>query len=132
MADPAFAAAPNTTPIPHMKVTLRIILFFALCLSPVFAEIAPKPVELPSTARLPGVDLAEGLTQITGVAISPLLGVSTVGAWKYFHTPEARRAQLPWFCRPYVWVTAFCLLGLCFLKDFLGRPPLLLLKSPST
>lgn len=33
---------------------------------------------------LPGIGLAEGISEITGVAISPLLGVSTVGAWKYW------------------------------------------------
>jgi hypothetical protein len=113
-----------------MKVTLPVILFFALCLSPALAETAPKAVELPTTARLPGVDLGEGLAQITGVAISPLLGVSAMGAWKYYYTPEVRRAQLPWFCRPYVWITTFCLLGLCFLKDFFGTAAPPLVKKP--
>lgn len=113
-----------------MRVTLPVLLIFILCISPVLAETDPKPVELPSTTRLPGVDLAEGLTQLTGVAISPLLGVSAAGAWKYYHTPEAWRAQLPWFCRPYVWGTGICLLGLCFLKDFFGTAAPPLVKKP--
>ena len=61
---------------------------------------APRAV---STDRLPGVDLAQGISQLTGVAISPLLGVSAVGAWRYHHTPEASRHLLPWFCSPYAW-----------------------------
>ena len=45
----------------------------------------------------PGVELARTISEITGVAISPLLGVSTVGAWRYFHarTPQ-QLAHLPW------------------------------------
>ena len=52
---------------------------------------------------------------------SPLLGVSTVGAWKYFHakTPQ-QRARLPWFARPWFWITGFVLVTACFLKDTLG------------
>ena len=53
-----------------------------------------------------------------------------MGAWKYYDTPAARRAQLPWFCRPYVWITTFCLLGLCFLKDFFGAAAPPLVKKP--
>lgn len=88
------------------------------------------PPGLPQTDRLPGVDLAEGLSQITGTAISPLLGVSSVGAWRYFHTPESLRAALPWFCHPRVWGFGFAVLALCFFKDLFGTiaPPLL--KKP--
>jgi hypothetical protein len=76
------------------------------------------------------VDLAEGVAQLTGVAISPLLGVSAVGAWQYYHAPKARRDGLPWFCQPFVWGAGFCLLGLCFLKDLFGTAAPPLLKKP--
>lgn len=85
---------------------------------------------LPETDRLPGVDLAEGVAQLTGVAISPLLGVSAVGAWQYYQAPEARRAHLPWFCKPCVWGAGFCLIGLCFLKDLFGTAAPPLVKKP--
>ena len=107
-----------------------MLLLLLMWFSPVGAQTVAAPAELPSTERLPGVDLAEGVTQLTGVAISPLLSVSAVGAWKYYHTPEARRTELPWFCHPYVWITGFCLLALCFLKDFFGTAAPPLVKKP--
>ena len=55
---------------------------------------------LPHTDRLPGVDLADGLSQTTGIAISPLLGVTVMGVWRYYKTPESQRAQLPWYNSP--------------------------------
>ncbi len=69
---------------------------------------------------LPGIGLAEGISEITGVAISPLLGVSTVGAWKYWQTPPSARAHLPWFCQPWAWGAGMGILSLCFLKDVFG------------
>jgi hypothetical protein len=81
-------------------------------------------------SHLPGVGLAEGVSQITGTAVSPLLGVSAVGAWKYVTTDEAQRHLLPWYCHPWVWGTCFGVLGLCFLKDFLGTAAPPLVKKP--
>jgi hypothetical protein len=96
------------------------------------AQVAPDAARtvLPSTDRLPGVDLAEGVSQLTGVAISPLLGVSSVGLWRWWQTPEAARSGLPWFCHPIAWGVGFSLLGLCFLKDFFGTAAPPLLKKP--
>lgn len=80
--------------------------------------------------HVPGVALAESVSQITGTAISPLLGVASVGAWKWFNAePEVRR-QLPWFAQPEVWGTAFVILALCFLKDSLGTAAPPLVKKP--
>ena len=115
-----------------MRRFLPFIVFLAFGLATAFASLdsTPAPSELPATDRLPGVDLAEGVAQLTGVAISPLLGVSAVGAWQYYHAPEARRALLPWFCQPYVWGVGFCLIGLCFLKDLFGTVAPPLIKKP--
>lgn len=68
---------------------------------------------------------------ITGVAISPLLGVSAVGAWKYFHakTPE-QKANLPWFAQPLFWVPGMLIVLACFLKDTLGTAAPAPLKKP--
>ena len=79
---------------------------------------------------LSGIELAEGIAQITGTAISPLLGVSSVGAWRYYRTPSEEREQLPWFCHPIAWGIGFALLGLCFLKDVAGTAAPTLLKKP--
>ena len=80
-----------------------------------------------------GKEIAQTLSQITGVAISPLMGVSVVGAWDYFHakTPEAK-AKLNWYADPMFWVPALLLVGACFLKDSCGVVVPTALKSRST
>jgi hypothetical protein len=96
---------------------------------------APAPAvsqgAAPSKAATPGTELAHAISEITGVAISPLLGVSAVGVWKYVHasTPQ-QRARLPWFAQPWFWIPALVLVTACVLKDTLGitAPPLL--KKP--
>ncbi len=108
-----------------MSVRILAVLFLLSAFSsPLRAE------ESAETKRLPGVALAQGITEITGVAISPLLGVSTVGAWRYFKSPAERRAELPWFCQPWAWSTGFAVLSLCFLKDSVGAAAPGLLKKP--
>jgi len=79
---------------------------------------------------VPGVTLSQGITEITGVAISPLLGVSSVGAWRYWKTPVEERAGLSWYAQPWAWGTGFVLLSLCFLKDSLGTAVPGILKKP--
>lgn len=91
------------------------------------AGSAPAPAK---TEYLPGVALSQGITEITGVAISPLLGLSSVGAWRYWKTPASARGGLPWYAQPWAWGTGFALLALCFLKDSLGTTVPGLLKKP--
>lgn len=74
-----------------------------------------------SDEHLPGVKLAEGVSQLTGVAISPLLGISVVGAWNYYRTDEASREKLPWICHPAAWLTGLGVLLICFFKDSFGN-----------
>jgi MFS family permease len=102
------------------------------CWSPPFAwaenHVEPAPSTKPAT---PGVELANAISVITGVAISPLLGVSAVGVWKYFHAQTLeQRAKLPWFAQPWFWIPALVLVAACFLKDTLGLAAPRLLKKP--
>lgn len=91
----------------------------------------PTPVaKLKESMLPPGVSLAQGISEITGVAISPLMGVSTVGAWTYYKTEPHLRNHLPWYCHPGVWGTGLAILGICFLKDFLGTAAPALVKKP--
>ena len=113
-----------------MNHLLSLVCAGAFLLASSQACSAAAPLPMPAAERLPGVELAQGITQLTGVAISPLLGVSTVGVWTYYHAPAERRAALPWFCQPYFWGVGFCLLGLCFLKDTLGAAAPSILKKP--
>lgn len=97
------------------------------------AALCGAETETPSKPKdelLPGVALSQGVTEITGVAVSPLLGVSGVGAWRYWNTPAERRSSLPWYAMPWAWGTGFALLSLCFLKDSLGTAVPGLLKKP--
>lgn len=79
----------------------------------------------------PGVDIAQTLTTITGVAISPLLGVSAVGCYQYCKAQtDEERAKLPWFASPVFWVPAFLLLVACFIKDTAGTALPMPAKKP--
>jgi hypothetical protein len=114
----------------------RVVVFLGLVLvSPLRAETveverSSPPAPAKQEHYLPGVALSQGITEITGVAISPLLGVSSVGAWRYWKTPTEARPLLPWFCQPWAWGAGFVILGLCFLKDSLGTALPGLLKKP--
>jgi hypothetical protein len=79
---------------------------------------------------IPGVSLAEGISEVTGVAISPLLGISAVGAWKYWHTEVGARLHLPWYCQPWAWGTGLGIISLCFLKDIFGAAVPGIFKKP--
>lgn len=114
---------------PVMKRIAPWFLVLVLLGLPGFGEAADDPAR-PSAERLPGVALAEGITQLTGVAISPLLGVSGVGAWKYFSTGKGERPDLPWFCHPVAWGIGFSILALVMLKDVLGAAMPAVLKKP--
>ena len=99
-----------------MKSFLIVILLFAVMSSNVMAQ-APAKIADPTAASK---KMAKALSEITGVAISPLLGMGTIGCVKYFKTAPEKRDQLPWYANPLFWVPAFVLVGLCFLKDAAG------------
>ncbi len=82
-----------------------------------------------TTALKSGESISKGLATVTSTAISPLLGVSVMGAWQYFRTPNEQRGRLPFFDRPYFWIPTIVLLVLIFIKDtFGGFAPLI--KKP--
>jgi hypothetical protein len=104
-----------------MKIRLCLIaLCGCLCVG-LTAENTSKP----KAARTPGLEMAQALSTITGVAISPLLGVSAVGAWHYFRAPAARRPNLSWYAQPWFWGTGLTIVLLVFIKDAFGAglPP---------
>jgi hypothetical protein len=117
------------------RLLLALSLTLALPVCGLWAADEPnlepsRAIESGELHPLPGIALAEGISEITGVAISPLLGVSAVGAWQYYRTPGNFRDRLPWYCHPAVWGVGFGLLVLCFLKDTLGTATPTLLKKP--
>ncbi len=104
-----------------------------LCLgfSLVTANAAAASTTAPTDKSDPGQQMAQTLSLITGVAISPLMGVGVVGAveWWQANTPE-KKARLHWFANPLFWAPALLLVAACFVKDSAGiaLPPLL--KKP--
>lgn len=110
------------------KRLLPLLAVVALCAG-LFTSTA-SAAETGSASQAPGVKFAEGISTITGVAISPLLGTGAFGAVKYFRTPQASRASLPWFAQPWFWGPALLIVGLCFLKDTAGTALPTAFKKP--
>ena len=106
-----------------MKHLLWMVLATAICTlsSPIRAESTATPQKLPSQ----GIEAAKAIATITGVAISPLLGTSVVGAYQYFKGPNGKKDKLPWYAHPYFWLPALLLTGAVAAKDSFGTviPP---------
>ena len=62
-----------------------------------------------SSLSLDGRTLSRQLTTLTGVAMSPLLGMGLLGATTYLQAPAERRAALPWHLQPWAWGPALLL-----------------------
>ncbi|MBN8246944.1 MAG: hypothetical protein J0L84_05815 [Verrucomicrobia bacterium] len=77
-----------------------------------------------------GMKAAESLSQVTGVAISPLMGMGALGAWKFYKATPAERGGLPWYAQPWFFGTALLIVGLCMAKDAVGPVVPSALKKP--
>jgi len=107
----------------HRCVVLTIILGLVSLPLPAMAGTKKgNPRDVPTA----GIEFAKTATQITGIAISPLLGVGAVGAYQWFsaHTDQ-ERAALPWFANPVFWFPCLALVIACAFKDSFGTmiPP---------
>jgi hypothetical protein len=105
---------------------VALLLCLSLLSLPLLAQTAAKAKAGPKTAKTPGLELAALATQVTGIAISPLLGVSAVGAYQWIQasTPE-QKAALPWFASPGFWALGILVVGAVAAKDAAGAalPP---------
>src|SRR5882724_9512288 len=114
-----------------MKKSLIALIILCLGFSLVTVHAAATTATATTDKNTPGKEMAQTLSMITGVAISPLMGVGAVGAWEWWqaNTPE-KKAKLHWFANPLFWVPALLLVGACFVKDSAGiaLPPVL--KKP--
>jgi hypothetical protein len=64
-----------------------------------------------------GERIADEISRATGVAISPILGISVLGAYTYYTTPIEKRDQVPWHAKPAFWVPLLVILLGIILKD---------------
>jgi hypothetical protein len=85
----------------------------------------------PPSDRSPAAPLANALSTTTGIAISPLLGTSALGAYQWVKAGDAAaRAKLPWYAQPKFWVPALLIVAICAAKDALGAAVPAPLKKP--
>src|SRR5262245_31840579 len=103
-----------------MKKHLWVFLLCAFLCTALAASTSSSTSARKSGRATPGVELAQAITTITGVAISPLLGVSAVGAWHYFKTDQDKRANLSWYAQPWFWIPGLLIVALVFAKDVFG------------
>lgn len=108
-----------------------VCLLVALTILAALCCPAATLAQTTSSKPPPGVGIAKTLSEITGVAISPLLGVGAVGAYQYSKAKtDEERAKLPWFASPWFFVPALIVVGLCFIKDTAGTALPTALKKP--
>ena len=109
-----------------MKKYSRLLLVLLLC-GVVFAAQAAGTASSKDKGLVPsrGADAAKAISMVTGVAISPLLGVGVVGAWEYFSAEPGQRDHLPWYASPFFWVPALLIVLAIGVKDLAGTslPP---------
>lgn len=113
-----------------MKKNLLTLFGLYLCAVFLAAQPAAASTGATTTSHAPGAQIAESISTITGVAISPLLGTSAYGAVKYFRTAEDKRANLPWFAQPWFWAPALVLVAICLVKDTAGTALPTAVKKP--
>jgi len=115
--------------MPPMKRVTSLVLLVCLSLSVVVPFAMAATVGAPVPAKKdssPAAPLATAISTVTGIAISPLLGTSGYGAFKWFTAKdEQARAALPWYAQIKFWLPALLLVAACAAKDTLGTvvPP---------
>ena len=67
-----------------------------------------------------GQQISSAVATVTGVSVSPLVGVCVLGAWEHYRTPKAQREKLPLYTRPVFWIPIGVLLVLILIKDTVG------------
>ncbi len=103
-----------------------LLASLALVIVVPFAGAPPTASPVGAKAdRSPAAPIATTLSTITGIAISPLLGTSAYGAYKWWAADEKTRAALPWYAQPKFWLPALLLVAICAAKDAFGTavPP---------
>lgn len=113
-----------------MKLPHTLILALLLGVWLPAGHAATAGTSSPNTIRETGIQAAQTVSTVTGMAISPLLGVGAVGAYQWWHAPKEQRPSLHWFAQPWFWIPALLLAVLVAAKDVLGTAAPTALKKP--
>jgi hypothetical protein len=109
-----------------LLVTIMLVVVAPFALAAAGAGGAAKAAD-----KSPAAPIASAISTITGIAISPLLGTSAYGAYKYFTAKDdATRAALPWYSKMSFWLPAMLLVAACAAKDAFGAMVPTGLKKP--
>ena len=111
-----------------MKKSFSLWIALVLCFSSMMAYADTKPT--PAAATAPGAQIAQQISVLTGVAITPLLGTSAFGLYKWYQAKPEQRANLPWFAQPWFFIPALLLVAVCFIKDTAGSALPTAVKKP--
>ncbi|HUQ91895.1 MAG TPA: hypothetical protein VM120_09445 [Bryobacteraceae bacterium] len=106
-----------------MRLLLAVLLFAPA------ARAQPEAIPAKTAQALTrGQQIATAVSTVTSTAVSPLLGVSVLGAYEHFKTPAELRHTLPSYTSPWFWIPVIVLLTLILCKDTIGGAAPLLKK----
>ncbi|MCU0772182.1 MAG: hypothetical protein MUE94_10515 [Verrucomicrobia bacterium] len=113
-----------------MKLLTQLILASLLCGGVLQGHAETSQTASSNVLRETGIQAAQTASTVTGLAISPLVGVGAVGAYQWWNAPQEQRAHLHWFARPWFWIPALLLAGAVAAKDIVGTAAPTALKKP--
>jgi hypothetical protein len=103
-----------------MKKSLSILIVALLCWSAFSVQAETAATSYPNS-KVPGVAIAQQISLLTGIAISPLFGSGAYGCYKWYNATPEQRPGLPWFAQMWFWLPALLIVAMCFIKDTAGN-----------
>lgn len=98
-----------------------LILMLLFSWQPLAAQSVASGQTDQTAGNVPGAQqISSAVAQVTGVSVSPLVGVCALGAWEHYRTPARDRGKLPFYTRPVFWIPIGLLLVLILVKDTVG------------
>lgn len=116
--------------MPRMRKSLSILVAVLFCLGALGARAETQPASPAPAGTHPGAAFAQQISLLTGIAITPLLGTSGYGFYKWWNTPAEQRAHLPWFAQWWFWLPGLVIVAMCFIKDTAGNALPTAVKKP--
>lgn len=115
--------------MPRMRKSLLLLTAVLFFCTSVWGA-AQTTIGSSASSKAPGAHIAQQISLLTGIAISPLLGSSGYGCYLYFKTLPEERASLPWFSQMWFWLPGLLICAVCFIKDTAGNALPTVVKKP--